>query len=362
MNGLITNNILIGLEKLRTKASDFEHIFRIIEAPATGRWPGLLIWMETFTEYEPWGVLIERNGEAIAAAILTRYQRFGIWRIGKPGGTSDQVRFGALDDDAATMLAQTIYLTISGFGGPWMLEIPDLPHPDTVVNHLQAFLPCSQNQLKEPELWLLFAPGAPLNNYISRNTRSSVAKALNRIKRENIRMTQEWTRDLAQIKDLLPQILDIYQRRDYQLRETSPLDNPSVHAFIVAFVTEHSKQGLIDLFTIRLDGKIAAYAVCLLDNGIYSVLLNRVSPEWLRYSPGTIANAEVVRHAFEDSHSRGVNWRGGPERYKLSGEVTLIPRQTLYAWSSPTTRLACKLLQYKRLIPQCIICCLKKIW
>jgi hypothetical protein len=96
---------------------------------------------------------------------------------------------------------------------------------------------------------------------------------------------------------------------------------------------------LIDLLPIHFEGELAAFALCLLDNEEEWGLVNRASPAWLRYSPGTIANAEVVRHAFEDIHSHGVNWGGQPQRYKLSGEVTLIPRQVLYAWSSATVRL-----------------------
>lgn len=106
--------ILIGMEKLWARASDFDRIFRSVATPATGRMPGLLIWMETHPTFEPWGVLIERNGEMVAAAILTRYRRFGLWRIGKPGGIHDPVRFGVLDDDAAAKLAQAIYDAVRG--------------------------------------------------------------------------------------------------------------------------------------------------------------------------------------------------------------------------------------------------------
>jgi hypothetical protein len=70
------SDVSIGIQALRARASDFERIFCIIAAPATGRWPGLLIWMETHCEYEPWGILIKHNSEFVAAAILTRYQHF----------------------------------------------------------------------------------------------------------------------------------------------------------------------------------------------------------------------------------------------------------------------------------------------
>lgn len=341
------SHVLIGIQALQARALDFERIFRTIAAPATGRWRGLLIWMETHPDYEPWGILVERNGDLVAAAILTRFRRFGLWHIRKPGGVSDPVRFGALDDDAAARLAQAISDAIWDFGGPWKLEIPDLPCPDPVVTHLLSTWPNSKIHLMSPVPCLFFAPGAPLSKYLSPNTRAAVAKARNRIKREGIQIVQEWIRDSEQILKLLPQILNIYRRRDHQVRGRSLIDDTMAERFLVAFVAEHAQQGLIDLLTIHLDGELAAFVFCLLDNGEYWVLTNRVSPAWLRYSPGTIANAEVVRHAFNDPHSHGVNWGGGLQRYKLSGDVTLIPRQTLYAWSSATVRFLFKL--HKRL-------------
>jgi hypothetical protein len=329
---------------LKTRACDFECIFDAIAAPATGRWPGLLIWMETHPEYEPWGLIIEHNFEPVAVTILTRYRRFGVWIIGKPGGIGDQVLFAALQDSTAVKLAQAISKAIEGFGGPWVVNISDLNYPsDLVVSTLQSNWRYSQTQQVSPVPHLLFIPNTPLNKYLSTNTRSSIAKARNRIEREGIRMVLEWVRDPEQIIQLLPKIYDIYRHRDYQLRGKSLIDDVNAEKFFTAFVTEHARQGLIDILIVHLNEELAAFAVCLLDNGESWVLVNRVSPLWLRYSPGTIANAEVIRHAFEDNRSHGVNWGGASQRYKLSGEVTLIPHQTLTAWSSPTVGLLIKL-------------------
>jgi CelD/BcsL family acetyltransferase involved in cellulose biosynthesis len=201
---------------------------------------------------------------------------------------------------------------------------------------------------------LRFAPGRSLNNYLSSNTRSAVAKARNRIKREGVVMTKNWSRDFEQIQATLGQVLDIYRRRDHQMFGQSLIDDPEAERFFLMFVTEHAKQNLIDLLTIHLDGQLAAFAVCLLDNDEHWVLVNKASPAWLRFSPGTIANAEVVAHAFEAADSHGVNWGGAPQRYKLSGEVTLIPRQTLFLWSSWRVKLLLNICRnWTRLSKKC---------
>jgi hypothetical protein len=306
--------------------------------------------MERHPEYEPWGVLIERNGDFVAAAIFTRYRRFGVWCIGKPGYTSDPIRFGVVDDDAAVKLAQEISIAVISFGGPWKLEVSGLPSPDPVVNHLLSIWPYSQTHLAQSLPALIFAPNTPLSAYLSHNTRAAVAKAQNRIQREGIEMIQEWTKDPTRIFKELPHIQNICRLRDYQKYGKSLMDDFEEESYWMAFIKEHARLGLIDLLSIHFNGKLAAFALCLTINGEYLVLTNRASPEWLRYSPGTIANAEVVRHAFEDSRIKGVNWGGGLQRYKLSGQVTLIPQQTVSAWSSTTVRLLSVLVQTLRVL------------
>ncbi len=330
-------------------AEEFDQVFSSVGAPLTGRFPGLKIWMENHLDFEPWGILVERNGKLVAAAILTRYRRHGIWRIGKPGGSFDPVHFGAIDADAASELAHAICDTVQNFGGPWIMEISDLPHPDPVVIQIQAIWKSSLSIQDQQIACLIFKPDTTLNSYLSSNTRSAVAKASNRIKRDNIQMVKQWTRDKSQIQNLLPQLIALYRSRDYQKYGCCLIDNPNSERFFVKFVTEHANLGLIDLLTIHFGDELAAFALCLLENGLYKVLVNRASPDWLQYSPGTIANAEVVKHAFEDPNSHGVNWDGPLSRYKLSGEVTLIPRQTLYAWSSDIVRQLQNIRRYLRM-------------
>jgi hypothetical protein len=335
-------NVLIGIPALRARAVDFDLVFCNIPAPATGISPWMLVWIEMHPKYELWGVIVERNGNLVASAIFTRYRSYGVWFIGKPGGSCDQLSLGAVDDDAAARLAKEVYDTINDFGGPWRLEMHLLPYPDPVVTQFILSWPYCKTWLGDPEPCLLFASNNSLTKYLSPNTRSSVAKANNRIKREGIKMTKEWIEDPERILQLLPQIQDICRRRDYQQYGKSLMDDPAEESYWMTFMVENVRQGLIDLLIICLEGEIAAFAICLRDKSMYRVLTNRVCPIWLAYSPGTIANAEVVRHAFEES--RGVNWGGGLQRYKLSGDVTLIPRQRYCAWSSAPIRILIKLL------------------
>lgn len=334
-----TSHILIGRAAIRARAADFDNIFCATAAPATGRWPCLHIWMQAYPEYEPWGVLIKRGADCVAGALLTR-RWFGLWRIGKPTLTQYPQHLAAIDSEAAHKLSQAIYAAADSFGGPWRLVLANIPATDPVLPWLQSCWPHSQSRLTIPAPQLLFEAGAPLSTYLSRNTRSAVAKARNRIARDGIEMSQVWNRDGGRICELLPDLLDISRRRQLQLGGKSLFDDePALKNFFAAFVTENASSGLIDLLTLHLNGELAAFALCVLDNAKYWVLANYASPDWLRYSPGTIVNAEVVRHAFESPGVNGVNWGAGIQRYKLSGKTTMVHHQTIYAWSSATVRL-----------------------
>jgi hypothetical protein len=330
--------LYLGINKILELTEEFDQVFSSVAAPLTGRFPGLKIWMENQPDFEPWGILVKRNESIVAAAILTRTRRHGVWRIGKPGGNLDPVHFGAIDSDAVNKLAHAICDAIQNFGGPWILEISDLPYPDTVVIQILATWKYSLSVQDRQIACLIFKPDSTLNSYLTSNTRSAIAKASNRIKRDNIKMVKQWTTDTSQIQNLMPQLIAVYRSRDHQKYGHCLIDSPKLENFFVQFVTEHANLGLINLLTIHFGDKLSAFAICLLENGLYRVLVNRASPDWLHYSPGTIANAEVVKHAFENPHSYGVNWDGPLSRYKQSGEVTLVPRQTLYAWSSDTVR------------------------
>jgi hypothetical protein len=105
-------------------------------------------------------------------------------------------------------------------------------------------------------------------------------------------------------------------------------------------VLTYAKAKKIRLLTLRLDGSLAAFAMGILDRDMLWIYANLVSPNWLRYSAGTIINAEVVRSVYSDPSIKGVNWGAGLQRYKMSGDVKLIPAVKLMGWSSWPTRLA----------------------
>lgn len=329
-------------------AAEIDALLAESGAPLSARWPSLEVWLRHHPEQEPWAVLVRSGGDLVGAAVLGRRPSLGCWRVGKVGAGGEQTWLPARGPVAAEQLAAALRQALSGLGRPWYLNIPDLPDPDPVAAALLGRLPVGTLRpgLAAPQL--RFGQPGGLAAYLTRNTRSAVAKAGNRIARAGLAMEVAWLTDPAAVEAVLPDVVEVHRRRNTQLRGRSALDDPAAVELFRDVVRTHARDGGLRLLTVRIDGSLASFAVCLLDRGTLWVYANLVSPDWLRYSTGTIANAEVVRAAYLDPAIEGVDWGTGVQRYKMSGLVTLRPSQQLVAWSSPGLRFALGLARAAR--------------
>jgi CelD/BcsL family acetyltransferase involved in cellulose biosynthesis len=332
--------VLLRGARLAGHAAEVESLFDRTGAPLAARWPSLDTWLRHHPRSEPWVVLVRRGAVPVGGAVLVRELRFGCWRVRPAGAEGEPVHLAATDPAAAATLAAAVRRALGGFDRPWLLRLTDLPDPDPVAAALAAALPVSVRCPGQGTPQLRFAAGLPLTAYLSRNTRAAVAKARNRIVRDGLRADIGWATTLDQIAAALPEITDVHRRRSVQVRGKSTFEqDPAAARLFEAVVRLHASAGRVRLLSVRVDGSLAAFALCLLDGDMLWVYANLASPDWLRYSAGTIANAEVVRWAYAAPETAGVDWGTGIQRYKLSGAVTVRRSQHLYAWSSRLLRL-----------------------
>jgi CelD/BcsL family acetyltransferase involved in cellulose biosynthesis len=121
-----------------------------------------------------------------------------------------------------------------------------------------------------------------------------------------------------------------------QLRGHSLLDDPAERYYYLGVRSALAGRWL--LLSLRIDGTLAAYALCLRDGDSLRVWDNKMSPGYARFSPGLLANMALVRCASADGQIALVDWGPGMQRYKASLSNDLIPSQTLTAWSSQLFR------------------------
>jgi Acetyltransferase (GNAT) domain len=317
-------------------------------APASARLGVIQTWFRHRPGQAPWCVLLPAGGEVLAAAVLCRSTRAGRHVIKKAGEPGEPSWLATAHPHLAVSLAQAMGRALDSLQQPWVLNVADLPERDPVVAALGGVLRFSSTVLSAQVPRLYFVPGRPLKHYVSCNTRSVVNRALGRITAAGLSSELAWTRDPARIGECLPDLLDVHRRRNHQLRGSSLLDQPNEAALFVDTLLEHARSHRLRLLTLRLDGSLAAFAICLEGAGGLWVYANLASPDWLAFSPGTVVNAEVVRAAHADPAINCLDWGAGLQRYKLSGEVTVDRFQDLRAWSSRSNRLAWMGLQWSR--------------
>ncbi len=339
-----TDRTGVGLRWLSTRAdiarwqAPIDTLLDRVGAPPPARRETLEPWFAHHPHVDPWGVLVLRHGEPVASVVLARTRRFGIDRFTAPGYPGSAHWLPAVDAPAAALLARTLAHALGRSGRPWTLYLTDLPVPDPTLDALRPELALAARWLGPPMARICFDPGQPLSLYLSRNTRAAVAKALNRMTRHGLNHALDWTTDPDAIAATIDAMVDVHRRRSLQQFGSSPLDDPRLVSLFGATVRGHARAGRVRLLTLRIDGALAAFALCEVTAGILWVDTNRASPDWLAFSPGTVVNAEILRMAHADPAITCVDWGGSVQRYKLSGHPTLVQLQRLQAWSSSAVR------------------------
>jgi len=79
-----TSEVLIGPEALMNHAGALDSLLKVTHAPATARWLPVVTWMRHNPMQTPWSVLVRRDGEVVAAALLVRVFRRGVYRFETP--------------------------------------------------------------------------------------------------------------------------------------------------------------------------------------------------------------------------------------------------------------------------------------
>ena len=315
-------------------------------APASARWVALRAGLRHQPSAQPWCVLVRSGVGMVAAALGTADLHHGTWAIRSAMHPDEPGWLAALDAEASDALAAALARALQRLRLPWSLEWRHLPADDRTLPTLARLLQPSTTLPSASDPQLVFDPQTRAKGSLSTNTRSAVSRARKRIAAAGRHAAMDWMFDAGEIEACLGAIVDVHQRRNRQLRGVAGLDDPRKRALFEDTVRAHAGAGRARLLTLRLDGRLAAYALCFEASGRLHVYSNMASPDWLQFSPGTITNAELVIAASHDPAIRVVDWGPGLQRYKLSGaRLHVQPLCHLRAWSSTAYRLAWSLGQ-----------------
>lgn len=319
----------------------YDRLLDDVSAPVTCRRRWLQAWLEANPQVRPWvWSLPGPDGSCDAVAALCTVSRGPLLAIRAVGhGPSDQALLPARHAAAARELAAAVVEALTRLRRPWQLWLDQLPPDCPVALELAERLPHGALLPGDPLPRVEVAPGDDERRFLSKNARQSERTARNRIAAAGLELQERWVSDPDEIAALLPELLAVHRARDLALGRRPDHDDPRALAFYRLVVQRHAEQGEVELLTVRLDGRLAAYTLGLRDRRTLAVWDARLSPEHAAYSAGRLANAGALRRVLADPDFDALDWMRGEEPYKLSSATRIAPAVQLRAASSRLAQL-----------------------
>jgi hypothetical protein len=303
------------------------------EVPVAMRAPAVDVWARHHPEWTPWLVtLADRSGNPRAAVPLARRRGpGGVIEVCRAGSQDEEGAVAAVDAEAAGRLGDAVVRELSSSRRPWLFRATNLRDGPLERSFAGAFQHTVAGQTGScPQA--VFAPGEPVQKYLSRNMRSAAHRAENRAMRRGEPFDSSWTSDPALIAEQLPELLRVHRDRNRRARGRAILDDPAASAYFSERAVAMAEQGVARLLSVRTAGRLAAFALCFQDGDVLRVHANLVAPEAMSVSAGTYANAQVVIHAHADPMIGVLSWGLGIQRYKLSCSTRVLEYRSLVAF------------------------------
>jgi CelD/BcsL family acetyltransferase involved in cellulose biosynthesis len=278
------------------------------------------------------------GGRLDACALLTRRVRGGIIDITNLGrGQTDYLYLPARSAAAGEELAAGISAGLRAIRRPWRLRVDQLPERDPVASAVAAALEVVDIAPGDPSPVVELRPGLEPEKYMSSSMRQNVRTARNRLARDG--RSAEYVHEIspAGVGAFQPELEAVWRARDEAVGRRSEADDPGGLGFFLAAVRRLANRSEVELAALLVDGRMAAFAVSLLDGASYRVWVARIAPEFAAYSPGHLVTRSLLDRAIAHGCTE-LDWMRGQEPYKLQTATVIRGREHLTAWSSPWLR------------------------
>ena len=311
--------VLRGRRELSRCARDLESLALRCGAPATSRTVWVMASLEAAPDQASWAVVVRDSREAVCAAVVLLDLRAGAIDLVTLAGTAVGQR-GALlvhDLDHAELLGRAVGNVLLARGRHPYVDLGMLPAADPKVHAFALGMPGARVQAEAPIPVIDFAGHTSVDEFLTHNMQRQMRKASNRIATDGLTMSVAFTRDAHDILELLPTLADYHRGRDHAHGRASHLDDIPGRLLWESRIRGLADAGILEMATLSLDGRLAAYTFGVLDEPLYRLLEGRFVSEWSRYSPGRILEATVVQRAMDDPKLTHLDWMSAVADEKL---------------------------------------------
>lgn len=298
--------------------------------PVTARLPWQLAAIAAARARPVLAALRGPGGRVDASAVLAcrddgRMLAFSIPRA----GTDDAWGINARTPQARSAVAGVLLQLIAdaAAGRPWQLQVTGLRDRDT-SGLLAAVFPGAQIRPAPGVPYVQLAEGiVPLRPGVQRTLRRAARRIAAGGPAEEIR----FIRDPDSLLAMRPEIEAVHRARDHSAARPCDLDDPAALAFWRVAYSIHAARGELEVATLRLGGRLAAYTVAFTDPPAYRVFDSRMAPGWPQYAPGRRLEAAVLDRALSTGAFGVVDWMSAAAPEALIAVTGTEPRFALSA-------------------------------
>lgn len=310
-----------------------DELHSAVGVPVTARRPWLQAWLDAHVDHRPLVVAIEGPAGRLDAVAPLAVHEGPVRRVVAIGHEmSDALMFPARTSRAAEMLVAAVVEALGSTGRPWALALRHFLPTDLVVPQLAASLRHSRSVPGDVMPVLRFGAERTLDAHVSTRHRKRMRALRDRIERMELDPELAHLSTAADVRAVLPEVERVMRARDAAMGRPCLLDNTALRTFFRTVALEHAKRQELQLTTLRLRGRLAAYALCFRDQDMHRMWNCRFDPAWSDLSVGKLSIDEAVTRAL-DLGAAGFDFMRGDEQYKQSYANDSICLQDLYAWS-----------------------------
>jgi Acetyltransferase (GNAT) domain len=279
-------------------------------APATARGTWLTATVRAVPEPDPWGVVVrDAEGEARAAAVLLD-GRDGEREVVALAGSATGHRSAVLAESApaAALLGHAVAEVLVARGKPTTVVLGPVDGTTPWLAEFAATIPGGEVAEVAAVPAIRRAASADANDYLSASMRRMLRKAANRLRADGHTPTVRFTGDFAEIVALLPALQDVHRARSHGQGRASELDDPVGRRIWNSRIVALAEDGLLEVATIAIAGRIAAQVIALVEPTSYGVLEGFMVSDFSRYAAGRVLETAVLQRFLDDPAKDRLDW------------------------------------------------------